>query len=108
MAIDTLKRRPVLGNTFGGLSGPAIKPLALALVYRAYGAVKVPIIGCGGIASANDAFEFLMAGASALQVGTSTFTDPRTMADIVEGLERFMEREGISDIREIVGAAHGQ
>jgi len=108
MAIDTLKRRPVLGNTFGGLSGPAIKPLALALVYRAYGAVKVPIIGCGGIASANDALEFLMAGASALQVGTSTFTDPRTMADIVEGLERFMEREGISDIREIVGAAHGQ
>lgn len=108
MAIDTVKRRPVLGNIFGGLSGPAIKPLTLALVYRTYPAVKVPIIGCGGVASVTDALEFLMAGASAVQVGTVTLVSPDAMAGIIEGLERFMEREGISDIAEIVGAAHGR
>lgn len=108
MAIDTVKRRPVLGNIFGGLSGPAIKPLALGLVYRTYPAVKVPIIGCGGIRSAGDALEFIMAGARAVQVGTGTFADPQAMIGIIEGLERFMEREGVSDIGKIVGAAHAR
>lgn len=108
MAIDTARRRPALGNVFGGLSGPAVKPLALGLVYRTYPAVKVPIIGCGGIASVTDALEFLMAGASAVQVGTATLADPHTMVAIIEGLERFMEREGLSAIGDIVGAAHGR
>jgi len=106
MAIDTTKRRPVLGNIAGGLSGPAIKPLALYLVYKVAQAVKTPIIGCGGIASAGDALEFIMAGASAVQVGTATFADPRVLPGIVEGIERFMEKEGISNIEEITGAAN--
>jgi dihydroorotate dehydrogenase (NAD+) catalytic subunit len=105
MAINTASRKPVLGNVCGGLSGPAIKPVALYMVYQVARKVKVPVIGCGGIASANDALEFIMAGASAVQVGTVNFTNPCTPLDIIDGIERFMEKEGIRQISELTGAA---
>jgi dihydroorotate dehydrogenase (NAD+) catalytic subunit len=105
MAIDIKTRRPTIGNVTGGLSGPAIKPLALALVYEVAGAVKVPVIGCGGIATAQDALEFIMAGASAIQVGSTTFSNPRASLDVLEGIRSFMEKEGIKKLDEIIGAA---
>ena len=105
MYIDITTRRPLLGSKTGGLSGPAIKPIALAMVYEVAGAVELPVIGCGGIATASDAIEFFMAGASAIQVGTATFTNPRAPLDILEGIEQFMKKEGIQDITEIIGAA---
>lgn len=104
MAIDISSRRPLLGNVTGGFSGPAIKPVALAMVYEVAGAVDVPVIGCGGITSASDALEFIMAGASAVQVGSATFTNPRALLDILEGIEQFMEKEGIKSLSEIIGA----
>jgi len=107
MAIDIAKRRPLLGNITGGLSGPAIKPVALYMVYEAAGAVEVPVIGCGGITTASDAIEFIMAGASAIQVGTASFTNPRAPLDVLEGIEQFMKKEGIKDIAELIGAARG-
>jgi len=106
-AIDVNKRSPAIGNVICGLSGPAIKPVALAMVYEVAGAVDVPVIGCGGIASAEDALEFIMAGASAVQVGTATFGNPRALLDVLEGIERFMEEEGIQNLGEIIGAAGG-
>ena len=105
MAIDTAKRRPLLGSITGGLSGPAIKPVALYMVYEVAGAVEVPVIGCGGITTASDAIEFIMAGASAIQVGTASFTNPRAPLDVLEGIEQFMEKEGIRDIAELIGVA---
>ncbi|MFH1647058.1 MAG: dihydroorotate dehydrogenase [Chloroflexota bacterium] len=105
MAIDTATRRPVIASVTGGLSGPAIKPLALALVYDVAGVVEVPVIGCGGIATAADALEFIMAGASAVQVGSATFSNPRASLDILEGIEEFMAKEGIKNLGEIIGAA---
>jgi len=105
MYIDITTRQPLLGSKTGGLSGPAIKPIALAMVYEVAGAVELPVIGCGGIATAGDAIEFFMAGASAIQVGTATFTNPHAPLDILEGIEQFMKKEGIKDIAEIIGAA---
>ncbi len=105
MAIDITKRRPRLGNITGGLSGPAIKPVALYMVYQVAGAVEIPVIGCGGITTAGDAIEFLMAGASAIQVGTASFNNPRAPLDILEGIEQFMQREGIKDVTKLIGAA---
>ncbi len=105
MAIDISGRRPSLGNVCGGLSGPAVKPVALHMVYQVAGAVKVPVIGCGGIASARDALEFIMAGASAVEVGTAQFANPRALLDVLEGIEDFMRTEGVRDIAELVGAA---
>ena len=105
MAIDIAKRRPLLGNITGGLSGPAIKPVALYMVYEVAGAVEVPVIGCGGITTANDAIEFIMAGASAIQIGTASFTNPRAPLDVLEGIEQFMKKEGIKDIAELIGVA---
>jgi dihydroorotate dehydrogenase (NAD+) catalytic subunit len=105
MAIDIAQRRPLLGNTLGGLSGPAIKPLALYMVYTVAGAVEVPVVGGGGITSASDALEFIMAGASAFQIGTANFTNPRTPLDVLEGIEQFMEKEGVEDIAELIGVA---
>jgi len=105
MVIDINERRPVLGNISGGLSGPAIKPLALALVYEAASAVDIPVIGCGGITSTKDAIEFIMAGASAVQVGSATYSNPRASLDVLEGIEQFMKQEGISKLSEIIGAA---
>jgi dihydroorotate dehydrogenase (NAD+) catalytic subunit len=105
MAIDIKKRRPVLGNVCGGLSGPAIKPVALRMVYEVASVVPVPVVGGGGIFTASDAIEFIMAGAAAIQVGTATLVNPRAPLDILEGIEAFMEKEGIGDIKEITGAA---
>ncbi len=105
MVIDSARRRPLLGDITGGLSGPAIKPVALYMVYEVAGAVELPVIGCGGIATASDAIEFIMAGASAIQVGTANLTNPRAPIDILEGIEQFMEKEGIEDIAELIGAA---
>ena len=104
-AIDIRTRRPAIGNIICGLSGPAIKPVALAMVYEVAGAVSVPVIGCGGIVTAEDALEFIMAGASAVQVGTATFANPRASLDVLEGIEGFMEAEGIKSLKEIIGAA---
>jgi len=104
-AIDINKRRPAIGDVICGLSGPAIKPVALAMVYEVADAVDVPVIGCGGITSAEDALEFIMAGASAVQIGSATFGNPRASLDVLEGIERFMEKEGISKLSEIIGAA---
>jgi dihydroorotate dehydrogenase (NAD+) catalytic subunit len=105
MAIDVSTRKPSLGNICGGLSGPAIKPVALYMAYQVAGRVKLPIVGCGGIMSAQDALEFIMAGASAVEVGTAQFVNPRALLDVLEGIEEFMRHEGVKDISELVGAA---
>jgi dihydroorotate dehydrogenase (NAD+) catalytic subunit len=105
MAIDIDKRQPTIGNITGGLSGPAIKPIALEMVYEVAGAVEIPVIGCGGIANAVDAMEFIMAGASAVQVGSASYANPRASLDVLEGLIRFMEKEGIKKLSELIGAA---
>jgi dihydroorotate dehydrogenase (NAD+) catalytic subunit len=105
MAIDIDKRKPLLGNVTGGLSGPAIKPIALAMVYEVAGAVDLPLVGCGGIATAADATEFIMAGASAVQVGTASLVNPRAPIDVIEGIEKLMLEEGIESINELIGAA---
>ena len=104
MAIDVHSFRPKLGNVMGGLSGPAIKPITLRMVYQCARTVKIPVIGCGGIASAEDAIEYLLAGASAVQVGTASFIHPAVMAQIVAGLADFCERRGIARIADLVGA----
>jgi len=104
MAIDIESRRPVLSNVTGGLSGPAIKPLALKLVYDAARAVNVPVIGLGGITCVEDAIEFFLAGASAVQIGTANFVRPTAALDIINGLEDYCCRKNISSINEIVGA----
>jgi dihydroorotate dehydrogenase (NAD+) catalytic subunit len=106
MAIDTAARKPTLGNVYGGLSGPAIKPVALSMVYQAAKETRVPIVGCGGISSAEDALEFIMAGASAVEVGTIQFVNPRALIDVLEGIEGFMQKEGVTELSEIIGAAH--
>ena len=107
MYIDITTRQPLLGSGTGGLSGPAIKPIALAMVYEVAGAVEVPITGCGGIVTGSDAIEFIMAGASAVQVGTATFTNPRAPLDVLKGIEQFMKKEGINNVTELIGAARG-
>ena len=104
MAIDAEKRRPVLSTITGGLSGPAVKPIALRMVWQTAQAVKVPIIGMGGIASATDAIEFLLAGASAVEVGTYNFVDPSVTTQIVNGIEDYMHRHGFTDIQDLIGA----
>ena len=108
LAIDTARRRPVLGNISGGLSGPAIKPVALYMVYQVTGAVEIPVIGCGGITTAADAIEFLMAGASAVQVGTAGFSNPRAPLDVLEGIEQFMIKEGAANLAQLIGTARKQ
>ena len=104
MAIDAEKRRPVLSTITGGLSGPAVKPIALRMVWQTAQAVKVPIIGMGGISSAKDAIEFLLAGASAVEVGTYNFVDPSVTTQIVDGIEDYMHRHGFTDIQDLIGA----
>jgi len=105
MAIDITRRRPLLGNITGGLSGPAIKPVALYMIYEVAGAVDIPVIGCGGITTASDALECIMAGASAIQVGTAGFSNPGAPLDVLEGIEQFMKKEGIKDINKLIGVA---
>jgi dihydroorotate dehydrogenase (NAD+) catalytic subunit len=103
MAIDVRTRKPKLGNVMGGLSGPAIKPIAVRLVYQCYRAVRIPVIGCGGIATAEDVVEFMLAGASAVQVGTASFQDPGIMRKIILGLEAYCEEMKVEYIRDLVG-----
>ena len=105
MAIDINRCRPSLGNRIGGLSGPAIKPIALYTVYKVARIVDIPIIGCGGISCAEDAIEFMMAGASAVQVGTASLTTPQAALDVLDGIELFMKEKGISTLRKIIGKA---
>lgn len=104
MAVDVDRMKPILGGVTGGLSGPAIKPIALKTVWEAASAVKIPIIGVGGIMNYRDALEFLAVGATAVQVGTANFSHPRTMPEIIEGLEAFLAQRGINNIREIIGS----
>lgn len=104
IAIDAERRRPVLSTITGGLSGPAVKPIALRMVWQTAQVVKIPIIGMGGIASATDAIEFLLAGATAIEVGTYNFVDPTATIKIVEGIEEYMRYHGFSDIHQIIGA----
>ena len=104
MAVDAQTRRPVLANVTGGLSGPAIKPVALRMVWQVAGAVNIPVIGVGGIMDATDAVEFLIAGATAVQVGTANFINPRATQDIVRGLEAYMLQNNIDRIDELIGS----
>lgn len=104
MVIDVKRRRPVLANATGGLSGPAIRPIAVRMVWEVYKTVKIPIIGMGGIMTANDAIEFLIAGARAVAVGTANFVNPAATVEVVEGIERFLLQEGLSDVNEIIGS----
>jgi dihydroorotate dehydrogenase (NAD+) catalytic subunit len=104
MAVDVRTRKPKLANVTGGLSGPAVKPVALRMVWEVYKAVKVPVIGMGGIMSAEDALEFILAGASAVAVGTANFINPKATISIIEGIEAFMKENGISDIGGVTGA----
>lgn len=106
MAIDIRKRRPVLGNLVGGLSGPAIKPVALRMVWQTFSKVKIPLIGIGGICTATDAIEFIMAGATAIGVGTGIFRDPLTPIKIIEGIKEFLVEEGLNNISDLKGVAH--
>ena len=106
MKIDIDKRRFALANKTGGLSGPAIKPVAVRMVYQAAQAVKIPVIGMGGIASAEDAIEFMLAGATAVAVGMMNFHDPYATMSVVEGIEKYMQLQHVDDIRELIGAVH--
>ena len=103
LAVDARSRRPRIGAGFGGLSGPAIKPIALRLVYQAARAVKIPVVGLGGIASGEDAAEFLVAGATAVEVGTATFWDPASPVRIARELDRFLIEEKVASVRDLVG-----
>lgn len=104
MAINAETRKPVLSTITGGLSGPAIKPIALRMVWQVAKAVKIPVIGLGGISSAADAIEFMLAGATAVQVGTANFVDPQLMIKIIEGMEDYLVRHKIEDINDLIGA----
>ncbi len=104
MAVDIRTRRPRLGNITGGLSGPAIKPVALRMVWQVANAVQVPVIGIGGITTWEDALEFMIAGASAVQVGTANFTNPGVTMEVVDGIRGFLEKEGIGHVSELVGS----
>jgi len=107
MAIDIKNRRPLLGNITGGLSGPAIKPVALRMVYEVAEAVKdIPLIGSGGVMTANDALEFFIAGASAVQVGTANLSDPHTPLSVLEGIKSYLQLEGLANFKPLIGAAH--
>lgn len=103
MAIDIYKRKPRIKNKFGGLSGPAIKPVAVRMVYQVSKAVKIPVIGIGGISTWEDAVEFFLAGASAIQVGTANFFNPKAVEEIVNGLEKYLREMGYGSIKELVG-----
>lgn len=103
MAVDVERRRPVLSTITGGLSGPAVRPVAVRMVWQVANAVKIPVIGLGGIMTARDALEFIMAGATAVQVGTANFVHPAVTLDIIRGIEEYGQRNGIADISELIG-----
>jgi dihydroorotate dehydrogenase (NAD+) catalytic subunit len=104
MAIDVETRRPKLSNVFGGLSGPAIRPIAIRMVWECYQSIKIPIIGMGGIAEAADAIEFMLAGSTAVQVGTANFADPFIWAKVLDGMSDYMERQHVPAISDLIGA----
>ncbi len=104
MAIDAKTRKPVLSTITGGLSGPAIKPIALRMVWQVYNAVKIPVIGMGGIMDANDAIEFMLAGSSAIQIGTANFIDPQVSLKVIDGIEAYCHENGFGAARDLVGA----
>ena len=104
MKIDVKKRCFALANKTGGMSGPAVKPVAVRMVYQTAQAVKIPVIGMGGIAAAEDALEFILAGATAVSVGTANFYNPAATVEIIEGIRRYMEENRVEDIRELIGA----
>ena len=104
MAIDIEKRKPIIANNTGGVSGAGIKPIAVRMVYEAAQAVQIPVIGMGGITCAEDAIEFLMAGATAVQVGTANFTDPYAMPKIIQGLNAWCDRHGVENVSELTGS----
>ncbi len=103
MAINAEKRRPVLSTVTGGLSGPCIKPIALKMVYQTYKSVKIPIIGMGGISNATDAIEFILAGSTAIQIGTYNFIDPAISVKVVDGIQEYLNRHGFQSVEEIIG-----
>jgi len=105
MAIDIDQRKPCLGNIVGGLSGPAIKPVALYMVFEVARVVRIPVIGCGGIACAENVLEFIMAGATAVQIGTAILTNPQLGLDVLEGIESFMRQNGVQNLTELIGIA---
>jgi dihydroorotate dehydrogenase (NAD+) catalytic subunit len=107
MRIGLKTKRPILANTFGGLSGPAVMPVALRMVWQVYNAVRLPLIGMGGIMTGEDAAEFLLAGASAVAVGTAGFVNPHAIDDIYTGLHKYMGENGVADVKSLIGAAHG-
>lgn len=104
MAIDAEKRKPILSTITGGMSGPAVKPVALRMVWQTAKAVKIPVIGLGGICSATDAIEFLLAGASAVQIGTANFIDPSISEKVIDGIQEYLERHNFTSVQEIIGA----
>jgi len=106
MRIDLKKKRPLLGNTTGGMSGPGIFPLAVRMVYQVYEAVKVPIVGMGGVTSAEDVIELMLAGATAVEVGAANLVDPYACRDIVAELPAVMKKYGIENLKDIIGGAH--
>ncbi|WP_421919359.1 dihydroorotate dehydrogenase [Marinifilum sp.] len=108
MAIDAETRKPLLSTVTGGLSGPAVKPVALRMVWQVFNAVKIPIVGLGGIMNAKDAIEFILAGATAIQIGTANFIDPQITEKVVVGIEDYMKRHNIQDINELIGALQVQ
>ena len=105
MAIDLQTFKPCLGNIMGGLSGPAIKPIVLRQVYQCARTVKIPVIGCGGISTTEDAIEYMLAGAAAVQVGTATFIQPAAMINIIDGMTKFCERREIPRVADLIGAS---
>ena len=106
MAIDAEKRRPVLSIGTGGLSGPAVKPVALRMVWQVYDAVKIPIVGLGGIMNATDAVEFMLAGATAVEIGTANFIDPSVTMKVIDGIEDYLQRHDFASVHDLIGAAH--
>lgn len=106
MSIDIENQRPVLANTFGGLSGPAIRPVAVRMVWQVFETVNLPIIGMGGIMTWQDAVEFLLAGATAISIGTGNFVNPQAPQEIIKGIEDYCERNGLASVHELVGRAH--
>lgn len=106
MAVDIRTRKPLLARVTGGLSGPAIKPVALAKVWQVSKAVKVPILGMGGIATAEDAIEFMLAGATAVAVGAANFVNPTATIEVIEGIQRYCEEQGVADVNELIGGLH--
>jgi len=104
MAVNAETRRPVLSTITGGLSGPAVKPVAIRMVWQVYNAVKIPVVGMGGIMNATDALEFMIAGASAVQIGTAIFIDPTIPVQVIDGITQYMERHKIQDVNDLIGS----